>query len=277
MSIKIFSNLYQSILPRGLQEKIQVFILNNSSAKPIIAKLEKQVSQLENQVNKVLDQRQNRLHAFVREALSIAATNLTPVAPYIHEEPDSELGRSFDKFGSDKNKRHSYPRFYEELLSGIASPRILEVGLGSLGKFPYAGLKPGGSLQAWRERYPNSIIVGGDIDPNAVESVSEVAFVVDQTDSNSLDNFASQISSYGLFDLIVDDGFHDPHANLLTAIKLLPLLAPDGSYVIEDVHSSLIDFWRVVLASVDMNGTIIDMSVLRPKTADNVLVLIKRS
>ncbi len=284
MFSRIFRSLYQSILPSSVRSRIQNFILNNSGAKAIIAKLEKQVGQLEKQVgqlekqvSQVLNHRPNRIHAFVQEALTIAATDLNAVTLYSHDVPDSELGRSFDKYGSDKNKRHSYSKFYEELLGNIESPRILEVGLGSLGKFPYAGLRPGGSLQAWRERYSSATIVGGDIDPDAVESVTEIAFVVDQTDTDSLDRFVSQASNYGLFDLIVDDGFHDPHANLLTALKLLPLLAPEGSYVIEDVHSSLIDFWRVILASADINGTAIDMSALRPKTDDNVLVLIKRS
>jgi demethylmacrocin O-methyltransferase len=41
------------------------------------------------------------------------------------------------------------------------------------------------------------------------------------------------------FDLIVDDGSHIPDHQILTAKMLLPLLSPDGFYVIEDVYSTI--------------------------------------
>ncbi|MSV54403.1 MAG: hypothetical protein F2900_02260 [Actinobacteria bacterium] len=251
-------------MPSDFRSKIHNFLMRSSGA-------EFEIAQLKN----VIHERENRLHDYVKQALATAASEASPVTYYTRNSNDSKLGQSFDTYGSDKNQRHSYAQFYEDQLDGIESPRILEIGIGSLGQFPYAGLKPGGSLQAWRERYPTSVIVGGDIDEEAFASVSEIAFQLDQTDTDSLDVFSTQIASYGPFDLIVDDGFHDPHANILTVLSMLPLLAPNGSYVIEDVHSSLIDFWRVVLDVRKIHGTVIDMSALRPDTDDNVLVLIK--
>jgi hypothetical protein len=146
-----------------------------------------------------------------------------------------------------------------------------------LNPYPYAGLKPGCSLDAWRKRYPTAFIVGADIDPESVQEVSEIAYVVDQTDSTSLDALSKNLEEHGLFDLIVDDGFHDPHANIQTLIQILPHLDRDGTYIIEDIHCSLINFWRVIIATLGLNGEVLDMSSLRPQTDDNVLIAIKRN
>ena len=223
----------------------------------------------------IVNARENRIHKYVASALAIAASELTKVKILDYEPTNSYLGEIFDLYGSDKNSRHSYAQVYENLLAGTETPRILEIGLGSLNDFPYAGLKPGCSLNAWRKRYPESFIVGADIDPESVQAVSEIAFLVDQTDPFSLDMLSKNLKEYGFFDLIVDDGFHDPHANVQTLIKLLPHLADDGAYIIEDVHSSLIDFWHLVIAALSLNGEVLDMSSLRPLVEDNVLVVIK--
>jgi demethylmacrocin O-methyltransferase len=181
----------------------------------------------------------------------------------------------FSKYGSDKESRHNYAGTYSYLLKGIDAPHILEIGLGSVNDYPYAGLAPGGSLQAWRAGALNAVIVGGDIDPEAVNAVSELAFVVDQTSSESLTDFASQISRYGPFDLIVDDGFHDPHANLRTLLHLFPLLNSNGSYVIEDVHESLLDLWKVMALAIDAELYIVDLRLDRPGVDDNILLVFK--
>lgn len=224
----------------------------------------------------LLNSRENRIHDFVQSALAVVAKNLDDVTLVSDENTNCELGRHFDLLGSDKNSRHSYAEIYENLLSHTPAPRILEIGIGSLNPFPYAGLRPGCSLDAWRKRYPASFIVGADIDPESVQEVSEIAFLVDQTDLTSLDELSGNLKEYGLFDLIVDDGFHDPHANIQTLIKMLPHLDSDGTYVVEDIHCSLINFWRVIIAVLGLNAEVLDMSSLRPQTDDNFLVLIKR-
>jgi hypothetical protein len=271
MLSKMFAGLYKSLLPNSFRAKIHNFVIDNSGAKAIIHDLNTQI----NQLAQVINQRENRIHPFVQESLLVATSDMTPEINSVKVANDSELGRYFDKHGSDKNQRHSYSEFYEGLLKGIESPRILEIGLGSLGAYPYAGLRPGGSIKAWRDRYPNSVIVGADIDPDAVAAINEIGFQVDQTDRKSLDNLSESISEYGPFDLIVDDGFHEPHANLLTAIKILPHLSENGSYVIEDVHSSLINLWRLMIAALNIKGLVVDLSECRPGTDDNVLILIR--
>jgi len=254
-------------------------VLKNSEISDLrleLASKNSEISENSNVTFALLNSRENRIHEFVKSALNIVARNLDNVILVTDETTDCELGEIFDLLGSDKNSRHSYAQIYENLLSKKAAPRILEIGIGSLNSFPYAGIKPGCSLDAWRKRYPASFIVGADIDPESVNEVSEIAYLVDQTDSSSLDALSRNLKEYGLFDLIVDDGFHDPHANIQTLIQMLPHLSEDGSYIIEDVHASLIDFWQVVIAVLELDGEILDMSPLRPQTDDNVLIVIKR-
>ena len=267
----------------GSDKKIQFLETQVAQMSLVISELESNVATNTHHAFTLLNLRENRLHEFVKSALALAAANLDKARLVNSELSNCELGIAFDSFGSDKNSRHSYAEIYEELLSRNESPKILEIGIGSLNAFPYAGGQkpgsslnaPGSSLNAWRRRYPTSFLVGADIDPESVYAVSEIAFVVDQTEPTSLDELSSKLVNYGQFDLIIDDGFHDPHANVQTLMKILPHLAQDGTYIIEDVHSSLIDFWRLVIAAMGLNGEVLDMSPLRPETDDNVLVVIK--
>ncbi len=289
--LESFTRLYMNLIPSTTRVKIGLLAKKLSGSDVQIQLLETQieqmnltVSRLESEIAKnkydaftLLNLRENRLHEFVKSALTLSATNLDEAKLVSIESSNCELGIAFDSHGSDKNSRHSYSEIYENLLSKSESPRILEIGLGSLNAFPYAGgQKPGSSLRAWRKRYPSAFLVGADIDLESVQAVSETAFVVDQTDPASLDCLSRELVKFGKFDLIIDDGFHDPHANVQTLMKLLPHITDDGTYIIEDVHSSLIDFWRVIIAAMGLDGEVLDMSSLRPQTDDNVLVVVRR-
>jgi hypothetical protein len=52
------------------------------------------------------------------------------------------------------------------------------------------------------------------------------------------------------FELIIDDGLHLPHANFNTLNALLPLLADDGIFVVEDINTEHRDFWHIAIASL---------------------------
>ena len=223
------------------------------------------------------ESRDTRIHRFVAEALSLAAP-LTPsrVTKENLKITGSLLGK-FTEFGSDKEVRHNYAEAYIEILTGVESPHILEIGLGSLNGFPYGGLPPGGSIKAWRDAYPTSVIVGADIDPESVSAISEVGFIVDQTSDDSIDAFTESIRQYSPFDIVVDDGFHDPHANFRTLLKVFPLVAKSGAYVIEDVHETLIDFWRVIAATLNADLELRDLRNDRPTVEDNILLIFRKN
>jgi hypothetical protein len=228
-----------------------------------------------------INNRPNRLHPFIREALDLVYLHNLELKEILRgnlEHPKSyELGELFDRYGSDKNLRHSYSPIYASILGTFTDPRILEIGLGSTNGFPYGGLNPGGSIKAWREFSPNSLIVGVDIDPEAVDSIDEIGFIMDQTSDQSIHEVFTEIKrNIGTFDLIVDDGFHDPHANIRTLLKLFPLLDTGGFYVIEDVHGSLIPFYSLLRHSLPGKMQIFDLRNEREGVDDNVIIMFTR-
>jgi hypothetical protein len=112
------------------------------------------------------------MHPFVTEALSLVSPVLEgQFQTHLKVNPDSIL---FTEFGSDKNTRHSYGEIYFEILDQKVDPKILEIGVGSVNNFPYAGLAAGGALQALRMKYPGSEFVGLDIDPQSKEKIKKL-------------------------------------------------------------------------------------------------------
>lgn len=120
-------------------------------------------------------------------------------------------------------------------------------------------------------------MVGADIDPDSVKAISEIGFVVDQTKTDSLaqlkDNVAKIVSN---FDLIIDDGFHDPHANIRTLLNLFEILSDNGYYIIEDVHYSLIGFWLISSKLLPGRMKIFDLRELRPGVDDNIIIIFQK-
>ena len=261
------------ILFKDLEASRSEFQRNQSELRQALEALEN----LNNQYMHQRDARGTRIHPYVAEALTLAAEKTKTDVIHKSTVKDGALTGKFTKHGSDKETRHNYAETYSELLGQNPAPHILEIGLGSLNGFPYGGLPPGGSIKAWREGYPGALIVGADIDPQAVEAIDEIGFVVDQTSDQSLETFCADIAQYAPFDLVVDDGFHDPHANFRTFLKMFPLIKDSGAYVIEDIHESLIDFWKMLASTCDAKLQIRDLRADRPETDDNILLIFTKN
>jgi hypothetical protein len=145
--------------------------------------------------------------------------------------------RTLDKiakhYGTDKSSEiHNYCEKYEKWLpfDRLEPLKILEIGVLN-----------GKSLLTWREFYPNATIVGVDIDPRCTEfqNVNDNIYV--EIGSQDNENFLSQVSStYGPFDLILDDGSHMQSHIIFSFEKLFDTLKSDGVYVIED---SVTAYW----------------------------------
>lgn len=119
----------------------------------------------------------------------------------------------FDKNGCDRGSlRHRYDRVYE----GIQPKRILEIGV-----------LQGAGIAAWLD-YCNAEIVCVDLfercEPAA--SLNHPRVTWHKADSRT-------VELSGEFDLIIDDGAHDPESQRLTFENLFPLCT--GQYFIEDV------------------------------------------
>jgi hypothetical protein len=149
----------------------------------------------------------------------------------------AELARKYrtDKVRDPENPlSHDYIPTYEAILAGKDIRRILEIGIGYDHLF-HNEQKAGASLRMWAECFPEAEVYGLDIRQDTLINDGRLkSFWCDQSDEASLRAVAAKIG--GAFDLIVDDGSHIPGDQSLTATVFLPLLAPGGVYVIEDVE-----------------------------------------
>jgi hypothetical protein len=161
--------------------------------------------------------------------------------------------------GTDKWKW--YGAFYDAALSDrrFAIHSVLEVGIGTL--VPDAtstmvgwatpGYRPGGSLRAWRDYFPNASVVGIDVQPDTMlPAEARIAtFLCDSTDRAS---FRRDVAPHARlpFDVIIDDGLHDAATQIATFGHLVEYLHPHGLYVIEDIAPWTLDAIAATVAAL---------------------------
>lgn len=132
------------------------------------------------------------------------------------------MGDILTKHGSDKDSWHKYGSVYDGLFPNRDSvTAVLELGIAY-----------GASVVAWREIFPNAVIVGLDVDPcvpcprlDRMEMRQGC-----QTDRNTL---ATIVGSRN-YDLIIDDASHKISDQLVSLFFLWPYLKEGGYYVIEE-------------------------------------------
>lgn len=94
------------------------------------------------------------------------------------------------------------------------------------------GGKPGASLRAFRD-YLKIQIYGADLDKKILFKEDKIStFYVDQLNANTIKDLKNNLPK---LDLIIDDGLHQPDANLNIIIELVDHLNPGGILVIEDI------------------------------------------
>lgn len=73
---------------------------------------------------------------------------------------------------------------------------------------------PGASLRVWRDYFFNANIYGADIDKDILFKEEKIkTFYVDQLDTKSIKQMWANIGVEN-FDIIIEDGLHEPEANL---------------------------------------------------------------
>ena len=163
--------------------------------------------------------------------------------------------------GTDKGWRHEYTEVYYDLFKD----RVNEVR----GVFEF-GIKLGASLRLWREFFPKAQIFGFDKkDYTLITEDRIICFLGNQYNERDIEESGKRASSIAPLDLIIDDGCHRWETQLFTAQKMLPFLAPDGIYIIEDVKN----------ANGICQPISVHYSVRAKKTGkgfDSVLVIIQR-
>lgn len=163
------------------------------------------------------------------------------------DKPDNEL---FRIFSSDTNvhKWHHYFDLYDRYFGKYRDRpiRMLEIGVFR-----------GGSLRMWKEYFhPDSTIVGIDIDKScaAHEIADRNVFV--RIGSQADPNFLAEVNGeFGPFDIILDDGSHKTHHQIISFGALFrDALKDGGCYMVEDCHTN---YW---IKHVDSPETFIEVS-----------------
>jgi len=156
----------------------------------------------------------------------------------------SKLANLIEKYGSDKNIS-GYSDLYSQVFETNGLNKIssfLEIGIGTLQpeiESTFAGnvrlfpdYKPGNSLRAYREFFPQAKIYGIDVAEDCrLEEERLKTFIFDSTDSTKCREHLGSMS----FDAIIDDGLHTAHGQLKTLKNLFNRVAFDGFYIVEDL------------------------------------------
>jgi demethylmacrocin O-methyltransferase len=130
--------------------------------------------------------------------------------------------------GQPSTTCHNYTPIYHRLFESfrLEAKNVLEIGVNA-----------GSSLRMWRDYFPSAQIVGLDIRPEVLFQEDRIRCIqADQNNFVSLCRAIEQLPAHlELFDVIIDDGSHEPEHQLTSLKTLLPLVKPDGYYIIEDL------------------------------------------
>jgi len=159
---------------------------------------------------------------------------------------------------TNKYWHHNYTHLYDRHLNGLYNERI---------KILEIGVQRGASLLVWKKAFPKAKIFGIDIRDVSQERILRrnkdlKLFVGDQADVK----FLKSVARHGPFDLIIDDGCHDPESMVISLETLWPHLAKNGIYVLEDIgHNRKQPGYKPII--IDKIHTLIDDICLTEKVS----------
>jgi hypothetical protein len=159
----------------------------------------------------------------------------------------ARLDKLFQKYNSDKSTMHDYHKIYAHYIHNNKTFTLIEIGIGTNNTDVISNMSkkgsPGASLYAFSEAYPNSKIIGCDIDRRILFNTDNIkTFFLDQ---NNYSTF-SVLSQYkNKVDFIIDDGLHSQNANLNSMLFALESLKVGGVLFIEDIPEYSLDVWHI--------------------------------
>ena len=133
------------------------------------------------------------------------------------------------KFGTDKSSAsHDYLSIYERFFCHRRNDplKILEIGVLN-----------GASLKVWEEYFPNSRIIGADIDEGTRRFASG-RIEIEIIDQSNLEDLVRLGVRHGPFDIIIEDGSHIWDHQITTLRTLFPFVRDGGFYVVEDLETN---------------------------------------
>ncbi len=151
--------------------------------------------------------------------------------------PLDPLTRLAIRFGTDKFGGHLYTPAYHHLLGHLREQklRILEIGVGGYDN-PHCG---GASLRMWAEYFPQARIIGLDYYEKQIAISPRVSIVRGAQEDTGL--LAELNATHGPFDLVIDDGSHQPEHMISSFLYLYPLLTPSAKYIVEDTQTCFME------------------------------------
>ncbi|MDC0625099.1 class I SAM-dependent methyltransferase [Alphaproteobacteria bacterium] len=160
----------------------------------------------------------------------------------------------------DKGTAHSYiENYYHNRFDKIRLNKmnILEIGVST-----------GLSLEMWCEYFPNSNIIGVELDNiNYKPSSQRINLIIgDGTDAKTFKNIEN-------LDIIIDDGSHIFTDQIFTYAILFYKLKGGGIYIIEDVKD--IDAVSTFFKRLNVNTKIFDFRKLKNRHDDVIIEIIK--
>lgn len=211
-----------------------------------------------------------------------------------HNSSTNTISELCEKYGSDKGfikhdnekpynwKPHTYASYYHSIfnLSRENIKLIFECGLGTNNPKIESNMTskgiPGASLRVWRDYFFNANIYGGDIDKDILFEENRIkTFYVNQLDANSIKSMWDAINLEN-FDVIIDDGLHEPKANFNFFINSFHKLKKNGVFIIEDVSYKNIKILKNKLENYDVDIVTLS-SKYKKYYLDNNLIVIRKS
>ena len=174
------------------------------------------------------------------------------------------LNELVKNYNTDKGGKHSYTIKYQELFSKLHSKFNGKINLFEI------GVLKGESLKLWKDYFdnPNSVIAGIDnyehdvVSNEIMESLQKQKIMVYRADQRSRFHLETVFNyckkrmfgsvpnhewrhkrpddckkSWNFWDVIIDDGSHDPDANQSSLGFCFPYVKPGGYYIIEDLQT----------------------------------------
>lgn len=221
------------------------------------------------------------------------ATSFDRSQEWHHRSAPHLLASLCDVYGSDKGScgavetpypwaAHSYVDLYAQLFDHCRSnvKLVFECGIGSTDpSMPYnmsASGKPGASLRVWRDYFPNADVIGADIDEMVLFNEPRIrTFHVDQTSPASVAAMWRAVGQRD-FDLMIDDGLHEPVGGLTLFENSVEMLAPHGIYVIEDVHPDHLPVYAKYFESRNYQVSIVILRRAQGVLDWNNLVIVRK-
>jgi hypothetical protein len=167
-----------------------------------------------------------------------------------------DLDELLNAHASDKQSQNGYAPIYHAMFKHLRNlpVTLLEIGIGtviqgacsSMYGHDLPGYRPGASLRAWRDYFPNGLVHGIDVqlDTMILDEPRITTAICDSTDARAVAAYLQQAPP---FDIVIDDGVHLAPLQLETLRHFYPGLKPNGLYVIEDVNRVDLNQERILI------------------------------